>query len=79
MFFATDARTDRRTILFCPVLGVFCDATRATRNDANSQIIVFDSAGRVQQKMEERRRENLSTEGRDVPLAKLLRFYFYFV
>ena len=31
---------DRRTILLCPVLGVFCDATQQ-RNDANSQIIVL--------------------------------------
>ena len=35
--------TGARTILFCPVLGVFCDnndATTTQRNDANSQIII---------------------------------------
>ena len=33
---------DGRTILFCPVLGVFCDndARDNNNNDANSQIIV---------------------------------------
>ena len=36
-----DGRTGARTILFCPVLGVFCDANNdATQRNANSQIIV---------------------------------------
>ena len=32
-----DGRTGARTILLCPVLGVFCDARN---NDANSQVVI---------------------------------------
>ena len=38
-----DGRTGARTILFCPVLGVFCDDAR----NANSQIIVVILRTRV--------------------------------
>ena len=31
---------DGRTILFCPVLGVFCDDARNAQRNANSQIII---------------------------------------